>query len=479
MNRGGLAGCGLAVCVTALGLVSAAGTAAGRPAAPPSGSWSAPLALVPAGEPTHALRLAVGADGEVSAAWVQGEYDCDAVPPLPADAHSASATAEKIVVDRGSILGGFGSPVILDGPTQACASAEPPFVAIAGTGVAYAAWKGETSLAPWMISAAPAGRAFSVAHELASPYRQLLALLQSPNGPVAAVWLRAHGPGSPGEPPPLYLEYALLRTEGSLGKVVDVGPLEIGDVQNQLALNDAGEFAAVGLDQRERQAVVVCDPAGKCGWRLPYLGGAGDRVTTRDAIALSEDGTVSVLAGHCTLPAAESSEGRCVRPDGVWTAVRTGDGHWLRSRELSAAASASPLLTGPFGQGGALALLDEGRGEGHMSLAWASLRSGAQRFARPVAADARASSAESELALDQAGDYVLAGVTAAAERGCCELAISGRVDSAPGAQLLTGRDEPAKEVQVGIDAAGDGIALWNEGIGRGFGQTIMISTLHG
>jgi hypothetical protein len=482
MNRGLWARCSLGACATALGLAGT-GIAAGSFRVPRSESWSPPGSLVTASEPTHALRLAVRTDGEAVAGWVQGENSCNAVPPASAEARSsrASATGQTaIVVDRGTIVGGFQPPVILYGSSRECGGAGPLFVALAGSGVAYAAWKGEGILAPWMIAVASAGQRFSAPRELGPPYWQLLGLLQSPNGPVAVVWLRARGTGSPGQPPPVFLEYALLTAEGGLGKTVDVGPLEIREGPGQMALNDAGEFAAVGLDPEGRQVVVVCDPAGKCGWRLLVAGGSRGLLDTREAVALSEDGTVAALASRCRLPRDNPSEEKCVGPGGVWALVRAGDRHWLRSRELSAVGSMNLLWASPFGQGGALALFGEDRGVGKTSLDWASLGSGVHGFARPVAADAVAASDESEFAANEAGGYVLAGATAAPEPGrCCVIAISGHVDRPPRTQLLPGSEESPKEVQVGIDGAGDGIALWNDDIGDGFGHGIGISILRG
>lgn len=73
------------------------------------------------------------------------------------------------------------------------------------------------------------------------------------------------------------LEYALLGSDGRLGRSVTVGAVQ-GET-NQLALNDRGEFAAVGATGEggyglpvPRPVVVVCDAAGRCASRVLTLG---------------------------------------------------------------------------------------------------------------------------------------------------------------------------------------------------------------
>ncbi len=56
---------------------------------------------------------------------------------------------------------------------------------ISGSGVAYDAWRQEGILGAWMIATARPGQAFSAPRELFPAYKNLIALEQSPDGPVA------------------------------------------------------------------------------------------------------------------------------------------------------------------------------------------------------------------------------------------------------------------------------------------------------
>ena len=125
MNTGLRTRCGLAACVTALGLAST-GTASGSPGLPGSKSWSAPDTLVSASEPTHAPRLAVGTDGDEG---VLEDHGADVTGALINDGTIMATGTDgfgAILADAGSYLrnghlalqgenGGSGTPALIEG----------------------------------------------------------------------------------------------------------------------------------------------------------------------------------------------------------------------------------------------------------------------------------------------------------------------------------------------------------------------------
>jgi hypothetical protein len=143
-----------------------------------------------------------------------------------------------VVVDPGTVDAGFGAPEVLS--THGSDRPEGLQVALSGTGVSYAVW--EQTSGPWMISSASAGGSFTTPQALLPSRFQLWGVVRSPAGPVAAVWFSSSSSSRR-----TLLRYALLRPDGTLGRVVTVGGWNGPAEGTPFALNDHGEFAAVDM----------------------------------------------------------------------------------------------------------------------------------------------------------------------------------------------------------------------------------------
>jgi hypothetical protein len=289
--------------------------------------WSPPQVLVPASQYASNPQLAVSEDGDTLAAWAGGPEPQPARAGKAARTSSGSPSASRqawsgsdVVVDTGTVSGGFSPPVVL--AEHSADSNDGLDVAISGTGVRYVAW--QTYAGGWMIASAAPGQAFTAAHALPVPLSRLLA---SPQGPVAAVWQTRAA-----------LHYALLTLDGGLGRVVNV-PGRIERTAQPLALNDRGAFAAVEntAEQGETRGpphpiVYLCEPSGHCMAPHPLKMGhppAGSEES--DALALSDDGKLTVLAAFSKTPRNPAAN----TPWGLWDSTRRPSGRWSAPQELS------------------------------------------------------------------------------------------------------------------------------------------------
>ncbi|MGO9487813.1 MAG: hypothetical protein ACLQBB_02150 [Solirubrobacteraceae bacterium] len=298
--------------------------------------WSQPTLLVPADEYAFDPQLAVSEGGATLAAWFGGPE------PPPARAGGAASNASgsssagqpawsgsSVVVDTGTASGGFGAPAVL--AEHAADTNDGLDVAISGSGVRYIAWQSRAG--GWMIASAAPGEGFTSAHALPVPLIQLLA---SPAGPVAAVWhIRAT------------LHYALLTKGGGLGRVVEV-PGRFERVRVPVALNDRGAFATVentaelAATSGPHPIVYLCEPSGHCTAPHPLKMGhppAGSE--ENDALALSDDGTLTVLAAFSKPPRHPAAN----TPWGLWSSTRRPDGRWSAPQQISDGGE-SPLAAG-------------------------------------------------------------------------------------------------------------------------------------
>jgi hypothetical protein len=294
--------------------------------------WSTPQVLVPASQYASNPQLAVSEDGDTLAAWAGGPEPQPARAGKAARTSSGSPSASRqawsgsdVVVDTGTVSGGFSPPVVL--AEHSANSNDGLDVAISGTGVRYVAWQtyaGGSHVGGWMIASAAPGQPFTAAHVLPVPLARLLA---SPEGPVAAVWQTGAA-----------LHYALLAADGGLGRVVNV-PGRIERTAQPLALNDRGAFAAVEntAEQVETRGpphpiVYLCEPSGHCMAPHPLKIGhppAGSEES--DALALSDDGTLTVLAAFSKAPRNPAAN----TPWGLWDSTRRPGGRWSAPQELS------------------------------------------------------------------------------------------------------------------------------------------------
>jgi hypothetical protein len=196
-------------------------------------------------------------------------------------------------------------------------------VAVSGSGVRYVAW--QRYAGGWMIASAAPGQGFTL-RVLPVPLDRLVA---SPAGPVAAVWHT----GAAG------LRYAVLTAAGGLDRVVDV-PGKFDRGHEPLTLNDHGAFAVVENTAEDgatpgpppHPIVSLCEPSGHCMAPHPLKMGhppAGSE--ENDALALSDDGTLTVLAAFSKTPRNPAAN----TPWGLWDSTRGPGGHWSVPQEIS------------------------------------------------------------------------------------------------------------------------------------------------
>lgn len=420
--------------------------------------WSPPQVLVPASQYTSNPRLAVSEDGDTLAAWAGGPE------PQPARAGKAARTSSgppsasrqawsgsDVVVDTGTVSGGFSPPVVL--AEHSADSNGGLDVAISGTGVRYVAW--QTYAGGWMIASAAPGQAFTAAHALPGAFARLLA---SPQGPVAAVWQTGAA-----------LHYALLAADGGLGRVVNV-PGRFERTAQALALNDRGAFAAVENTAEQVETspphpiVSLCEPSGHCMAPHPLrMGHPPAGSVESDALALSDDGKLTVLAAFSKAPRNPAAN----TPWGLWDSTRRPGGRWSAPQELSNGGD-SPLAASD-GKHSAVTVFE------HFwtpKVHWLGdrieisvLRTPSDRFAAPDLVRGEEAPNPAALATTMNGGLLVAWINSGGIVGGKHskpgiYAVTGSA-VAPGApQLVAGIEVGDETPAAGIDRDRQGVILW-------------------
>jgi hypothetical protein len=424
-------------------------------------SWGTPQVLAPASTYAFDTQLAVGAGGRTLAAWFGGPKP----PGIRSTAAIASAaaawTGSQVIVDQGTAEEGFGPPVVLS--THGSDGPEGLQVAISGAGVAYAAW--EQSRGPWMISTAPAGGSFAAPHKLLPMRSALWALVRSPAGAVAAVWFSYGSPSARG-----MLRYALLGADGSLGRIVTVGRWNGPTEGVPFALNDHGELAAVDMVGQEEEGTVppaplvhICNAAGRCSRpRELRFGQIPAKADENNAIALSDDGTVTVLASFSKLPKHPAPN----TPLGLWAAVLRPGKRWSAPQKLSRAGD-EPLAVAD-GEGSATVLFEhfwepDLRFLGHR-LESSTLPATGARLTRPTVVRGLEAPEPSTLAASPSGDYLIVGTRRESESTdkASILAVTGSPGGLGSAQRVFSGEVAGQTPPAGIDRDGDAVILWTE-----------------
>lgn len=348
----------------ALLLVVAASTVLASSSAAPPSAWRRPVALVPPGSYTFAPRLAVAEDGQMIAGWFAGARPrtcaCGLVRVAPT-AHRRQPAAPrpqrpsgtKVVIDPGSLPGGFQRPIVLsDDGTDGEGDLQ---VAVSGSHTAYAAWT--EARRGWRIVALRGRR---LSRPVWLPHTaQLKALLSPPRGPVLAVWAQF--------PPPhrWSLDYAPLTSSGRLGKPVKIADIGSRDsAEGYFSLNDRGELAVTWTrsgsppQPRSSTMLVICEPQRPCSKPQALGLPAAQPKYEEPAVAVDGDGTVTAfLAGH------DSGASSIERVDGRVHLVpgsETNYGLWAATfasaftapeASLISSLGASPVAV-PYGQTG-------------------------------------------------------------------------------------------------------------------------------
>jgi hypothetical protein len=449
----------LALILIVLGLVLVAvvvGESAGaRSSGSRAATWGSLQVLAPASQYAFDPQLAVAEDGQTLAAWFGGPrppISCAGMVCPPAAPWSGS----DVVLTPGTVDGGFGAPVVVS--THGSDGPEGLQVAISGTGVAYAAW--EQKSGPWMISSASSGGSFINPHKLLPGRHRLSSLVRSPAGPVAAVWF---GPSS-------LLRYALLRPDGTLGRAITVGRWNGSAGGTPFALNDRGEFAALDMVGRVEEGTVppaplvhICNAAGRCSrpheLRFGHIPAKADE---NNAIALSDDGTVTVLASFSKLPKHPAAN----TPLGLWAAVRRPGKRWSTPQELSRAGEMPLAVAG--GEGSAMVLFDHFwtphlRFLGNR-LETSTLSATGTHLTRPTVVRGLEAPEPSTLVANTSGAYLIVGIPRESESAgkASIVAVSGRAGGLGAAQVVVSGEVSGHPPPAGIDRNGDAVVLWDE-----------------
>jgi len=451
--------------VVGLAVTSARGHVRAR-AASAGAVWSPPQVLVPASQYASNPQLAVSEDGDTLAAWTGGPEPPRLKNSGPASVSSGSLSATRqafsgssVVVDTGTVTGGFSPPVVL--AEHAAYTSDGLDIAISGAGVRYVAWQTHTGE---VIESAASGGSFSAAHALLQGRDQLLRLVRSPAGPVAAVWFTWVG-----ETP--LLRYALLRPDGTLGRTVALGRWNGSLEGTPFALNDHGEFAALDMVGQSAEGKVppaplvhICNPAGHCSRPHElHFGHTPAGADENQAIALSNDGTVSVIASFSKVPEHPAAN----TPLGLFAAVRRPGKPWTAPQEVSNGGE-FPLAASD-GNGSAVMVFQ------HFwtpKVHWLGdrieisvLRSPGDRFAAPDLVRGEEAPNPAALATTMSGGLLVAwinsgGIVGGEHSKPGIYAVTGSAVD-PGAPQLVAGDEVSDETPAaGIDRDRQGVILW-------------------
>jgi hypothetical protein len=452
---------------TVLALATSTGWFAAAHAAEPP-SWTPPTSLVSPGHKTFSPELAVSGDGEAIAGWYAAPFPKESLSRNETgDSPSSHETGAKVVVDLGTVAGGFGPPLVVS--HRGTAVEGQLQVAVSGAHVAYAAWM-ELPNYRWVDATVSHSRV-SASRPLIPGGAQLIALTDAQQGPVAVVWDAKSGDH-------LTLKYGLLNASGRLGRSATITPVRSDDTYAQVSVNDHGQLAAAWVrgDQdaggKPKVMVAVCRSVKSCSPPQTLALGQTQPEYVNLATTISTNGTVRVLAAGHDL----SSGGNDVQM-GLWGAVGSSDGEF-GGMELISATGDFPVAVAD-GPAGALAVFNVGP-EAGIGLAW-SLSAGPNTpFSQPTSVSAPNTLYPAALAANLGGQFVVAWAHSDIDNPSLQ-----SIRAATGTASHLGQPEvvlPAPDqvdgplFTVGIDRNGDAILLWNEF--RRHGAYGMFTSVH-
>jgi hypothetical protein len=266
------------------------------------------------------------------------------------------------------------------------------------------------------------------------------------------------------------LRYALLGADGSLGRIVTVGRWNGPTEGVPFALNDHGELAAVDMVGQEEEGTVppaplvhICNAAGRCSRpRELRFGQIPAKADENNAIALSDDGTVTVLASFSKLPKHPAPN----TPLGLWAAVLRPGKRWSAPQKLSRAGD-EPLAVAD-GEGSATVLFEhfwepDLHFLGHR-LESSTLPATGARLTRPTVVRGLEAPEPSTLAASPSGDYLIVGTRRESESTdkASILAVTGSPGGLGSAQRVFSGEVAGQTPPAGIDRDGDAVILWTE-----------------
>jgi hypothetical protein len=224
--------------------------------------------------------------------------------------------------------------------------------------------------------------------------------------------------------------------------------------------------------------VHVCGAGGRCSRPQELrFGHIPARADENNAVALSDDGTVTVLAGFSKLPKHPAPN----TPLGLWVAVRRPSGRWSSPQELSRAGE-EPLAVAD-GEGSAIALFDHfwepDLGFLGNRLETSTLPATGARLTRPAVVRGLEAPGPATLAASLSGDYLIVGTRQQSgyTGKASILAATGIPGGLGSAQLVFSGEVAGETPPAGIDRGGDAVVLWDEDSNSGT-QGVFASIHH-
>ena len=372
----------------------------------------------------------------------------------------ARATRQKVVVDWGSLAGGFGAPLVLaSGPSG---SEGAPWVAGAGS-EAFVAWD-ERRAQDVHLALLRGGRA--VLNRLMGLRDAELVALEGLSGNRAEVVWDQYGHGFP------LLKAALITAAGRIEKPVVIAHPGGRDTEAiEISINPRGDLVAAyvhdqasftgsprapGRHGGARVMLSVCEAAVHCTGPRGLRLGATRPVCINPAVAMTSSGTAIMLAA-----AQDAGAKGCSYPAGVWRAT-AAPGHRFAAARKIVASGDSPIATSA-GPGQAIAALNPGVAPYH-TVVWTTIRAAAGSpvsLRRVPDGDVINSPL---LAANPGGQFVLVWEHASSHRNP---RISLKAAIGAGTKLkhlhrLADGNHPPQSVATAMNAHGDAIVVWND-----------------
>ncbi len=407
----------------------------------------------------------VGEGAEV-AGWLQG-------PPPRVSFGSGSSvssgdpfvapvttTRQTVVVDWGSLAGGFGAPLVLaSGPSG---SQGAPWVAGAGS-EAFVAWDERRAQDVHLVLLR--GGRVVVKRALGLRDAELVALEGLSGNRGEIVWDQ-YGHGFP------LLKAALITAAGRIGKPVviahpggrDTAAIEIstnarGDLVAAYVHDQAsftGPHGTPGRHGSARVMLSVCKAALHCTGPRGLRLGATRPVCINPAVAMTSSGTAILVAA-----AQDGGAKGCSYPAGVWQASAVAGRRFDAARKVVAAGD-SPIAA-PNGPAQAVAALSPGVAP-YQTMAWTTIRAAAGSpvsLRRVPDGDVINSPL---LAANAGGQFVLVWEHASSHRNP-RISLNAAIGA--GTKLkhlhrLADGNHPPQSVATAMNAHGDAIVIWND-----------------
>jgi hypothetical protein len=344
------------------------------------GGWSAPVALVRAGTATESLGVSATPSGSLLAGWVQGPPPKVSAggPELPratqpnASRQQPTASAQEVRIAQGSFASGFHRPVELSaGPSGSLINLH---IALSAPNVGYAVWDQQPATT-LHLSVIFTGQVVVSDRPL---LRDAVPLAVFPLiGGRAALVFDQYGHGTP------FLDYAVLSATGRMGRIARIAHPGTRDTAAvRLAVNPRGELIASwvhddlasppGSSPTSRRfvaaklVVAVCKPALRCASPQTVPLGETKPACINPAVAISPDGTTTLIAAANDWGAAG-----CGKPLGIRASITQARATHLQPMRLIQTTGDFPLAE-TVGNAGTVMVFNPGVASSN-SFAWSFL----------------------------------------------------------------------------------------------------------